>query len=132
MAKKDNKEVKTKQTNTEQTNTTETPKEPSELAKLFNNIGQWVGKNPLPAAGYGIGGLMNLGGLTDNSELGGQLIGAGLGAFAPDVIGIEADPQLRALLGLGGGAIGSLFDKLRADQKAKEEQRQMYSAYNRY
>lgn len=84
----------------------------------------WIGEHKLKTLGYGLGGTMNLAGLTDNDKFGGQIGGAALGAglgslgFLPG--GIGAVPAA-----MFGGAIGSLFDKLRA----KREQEAQYPQY---
>lgn len=86
----------------------------------------WFANNKGRALGYGMGGAMNIAGLTDNDKFGGQLLGgalgAGLGYFDVMPGGMGAVPA--ALL---GGSIGALFDKLRA----KREQNSQYNPYYR-
>lgn len=86
----------------------------------------WFANNKGRALGYGMGGAMNIAGLTDNDKFGGQLLGgalgAGLGYFDVMPGGMGTVPA--ALL---GGSIGALFDKLRA----KREQNSQYNQYYR-
>lgn len=84
----------------------------------------WAGAHPIQIAGYGIGGGMNLAGLTDNDKFGGQILGAGLGAGL-SAQGLGIAPWGAVPMAMAGGAIGSLFDKLRA----KREQEEQYPQY---
>ena len=73
-----------------------------------------------PLKTMGLVGLLggNLGGLTDGNGIGGQLLGGAGGALlASQINGVN--PYTAAMLTLGGGQLGSLFDKLR--QKKEEE-----------
>ena len=65
---------------------------------------------------------MNLSGLLDNNKFGGQLIGTLAGAVVPKVFHMGLSPLVAANVAMGGGALGSLFDILRA----KKEQEQKY------
>lgn len=78
--------------------------------------------HPLATASMlGLGG-MNLGGLTDNNKFGGQLAGALGGALISNQIGgFAQNPLWSAGLTMGGGALGSLFDKLRAKKEAERK-----------
>ena len=78
--------------------------------------------NPWQTAGLGAMGIANVAGLTDNDKVGGQLVGSLAGGVIPAVMG--ANPMTAIALGLGGGTLGSLFDKLRA--KKETEQQGMY------
>ena len=85
----------------------------------------YIGQHPFQTAGLAGLGLANLGGLTDNDQFGGQLIGAGLGGLASTMTG---NPMLKAAITMGGGTLGSLFDKLRAQ---KEQEEAMQAQYRR-
>jgi len=63
------------------------------------------------AAGLGLG-AMNIGGLTDNDYYGGQLAGLIAGGFGSKILGSQFSPMAM----MAGGALGSLFDKLRQKQ----------------
>ena len=88
------------------------------------NVIDFITANPLETGLYGITGAMNIGGLFDNNKIGGQLGGAALGTgigFLPQLLqAAPLDPKYKVLLGMGGGAIGSLFDKLRAEKEQQE------------
>lgn len=86
----------------------------------------YVGQHPFQTAGLAGLGLTNLGGLTDNDKFGGQLAGLGLGGLVAHNL-IE-NPMLKAAVAMGGGTLGSLFDKLRAK---KEQEDAMSSTYRR-
>lgn len=85
----------------------------------------YIGQHPFQTAGLAGLGLANLGGLTDNDQFGGQLVGAGLGGLASTMTG---NPMLKAAITMGGGTLGSLFDKLRAQ---KEQEEAMQAQYRR-
>lgn len=104
----------------------------STTAALAKN---WIGNHKLKSAGLGLTGAMNLGGLFDNEYLAGQgfgLVGGGLaGHFLPKLL--SKNPLTgsgMALATMAGGALGSLFDKLRA--KKAEEEAAMAAAYGQY
>jgi hypothetical protein len=113
------------------------PKDPIQTSvdgKLFtgSNAGTtgrllWenIKAHPFKSAGIGLGTAANVAGLFDNDKIGGQLVGGGLGALAgvkllPMLMGGPATIPNVTLAALGGGTLGSLFDKLRA-KKAEEE-----------
>lgn len=111
--------------------------DPMTLRQVFDKGWGWVKANPWAAAGTGLLGAANLGGLTDNDKLLGQGVGAALGAAAPAVLSkimgvpINVGTLGRVNLAMGGGALGSLFDTLRAKQEeeqamAQQQQRQYY------
>jgi hypothetical protein len=91
------------------------------LGQYFKDFLTPLKNNP----GLGLGligtGAMNIGGLFDNDKVGGQLVG-GLGGYAvgkhllPQILG-TVSPQAKVLATLGGGALGSLFDKLRQNKE---------------
>lgn len=85
-------------------------------------IGQAAKAHPLAAAGLGAMGIANIAGLTDDDKIGGQLVGGLGGGIAANLMG--ANPITALAVGLGGGTLGSLFDKLRA--KKELEQQAMY------
>ena len=78
--------------------------------------------NPWQSAGLGALGVANIAGLIDDDKIGGQLVGGLAGGVIPAVMG--ANPMTAIALGLGGGTLGSIFDKLRA--KKELEQQSMY------
>lgn len=78
--------------------------------------------HPFKTAGLVGLGASNIGGLMDNNKFGGQLGGLALGGLGSYLSG--ASPYTAAMLTMGGGALGSLFDKLRA--KKEQEQTQPY------
>lgn len=112
-------------------NTKETLK--PEAANLDNGVtlGQ-LGSLGLGAAkahplATGAGALttgMNLSGLMDNDKFGGQLGGAALGGLIAYNQGLT--PGYAYLATTAGGALGSLFDKLRAKREAEAKQAQIY------
>ena len=77
-------------------------------------------EHPFKTAGLIGLGAGNLGGLTDNNRFGGQLGGLALGGLGSYLMG--ANPYTAAMLTMGGGQLGALFDKLRS----KREQPQQY------
>ena len=79
--------------------------------------------HPFKAAGLVGSGLANIGGLTDNDKFGGQLAGLGLGGLGAHLLAAQ-NPYAAAMMTLGGGTLGSLFDKLRA--RKEQEQAQAY------
>lgn len=93
----------------------------SKLAPTLSNVGGYVKAHPWMSAGLGTAGAANIGGLFDNDKIGGQLVG-GLGGYAvgqyllPQLLG-TVSPQAKVLATLGGGALGSLFDKLRQNKE---------------
>ena len=101
------------------------------LKNFFNNntAGKWIKANPLPTAGLGLLGAGNIAGLFDNPNVGGQLLGAGLGTAGalgiPKLLGKAALPApLSAAIGMGGGALGALFDSAVAKQEAQQKEQQ--------
>lgn len=86
-----------------------------------NNLKNWIKSHPAQTAGYGLTGAMNIGGLFDNDKVLGQLGGAAGG------YGITQIPKVAtflnshgvnpAIVSMAGGALGSLFDELRAKKE---------------
>jgi hypothetical protein len=92
------------------------------LANTAGAIGANISANPLAAIGMGSLGAANIAGLVDNDKIGGQLVGTlGGGALAHF---LPVSPMAKLAVGMGGGMLGSLFDKLRA--KKELEQQSMY------
>jgi hypothetical protein len=83
-----------------------------------------IGRHPLRALGTTIGVGSNIAGIFDNKKFLGQGVGLGLGAAAgyilPKFTGLGPYGALN--LTLAGGALGSLFDKLRAKREQEKEQ----------
>lgn len=78
----------------------------------------YAGAHPMKtAAGVGLG-LANISGLMDNDYWGGQALGALAGGLGSRYIGKSFSPMLT----MAGGAVGSLFDKLREKQKSANQQ----------
>lgn len=86
--------------------------------------------HPFKTAGIGLGGLMNVSGLFDNDKIIGQAAGLGAGGLAAKYLlpkfGVGGIAN-GALAVMGGGTLGSLFDKLMA--KKAEEEAAMQAAY---
>lgn len=83
--------------------------------------------HPFKTAGAVGLGLGNIGGLVDNKKFGGQLGGLALGGLGAKMLA-SGNPYAAAMLTLGGGELGALFDKLRA----KKEQEQALPQYQSY
>lgn len=91
-------------------------------------------KHPFKTAGLVGLGAGNIGGLMDNDKFGGQLGGLALGGLGASMLA-KSNPYLAAMLTLGGGTLGSLFDKLRAQkeqEQAQMQQMQQSQSYRRY
>lgn len=75
-------------------------------------LGAYAKAHPFKtAAGVGLG-AMNVGGLTDNDYYGGQIAGLLAGGLGSKFLGGGFSP----IATMAGGALGSLFDKLRQKQ----------------
>lgn len=81
--------------------------------------------HPFKAAGLLGLGAGNIGGLTDNDKFGGQLGGLALGGLGAATFA-SGNPYLQAMLTMGGGQLGALFDKLRARKEQEQAQIQQY------
>ena len=93
-------------------------------------MGQAIKAHPFKAAGLGVLGAANVAGLMDDDKVGGQLVGGLGGAALPMLmtkIGMAAPtPVGKLAMVMGGGALGSLFDKLRAKKEQEAEASQQY------
>lgn len=102
------------------------------LAELFKQGQGWVKANPKAALGTGLLGGANVAGLLDNDKLLGQGVGAVAGYALPAIASLIAkrpvtvSPLMRANLAMGGGALGSLFDNLRAKKEQEQAMMQQY------
>ena len=89
-----------------------------------------VKAHPVKSAAIGGLGLTNLAGLFDNNKIAGQLIGAGAGTALPfllnSVAGTKFGVPAKVMSGLGGGALGSLFDMLMAKKEQEQQMAQQY------
>lgn len=75
--------------------------------------------HPWASAGLGALGAANVAGIMDDDKIGGQLIGGiGGGLLAAAA---KANPMTATAVGLGGGMLGSLFDKLRAKKELEQQ-----------
>ena len=77
-------------------------------------------EHPFKTAGLVGLGAGNVGGLMDNNKFGGQLGGLALGGLGSYLMG--ANPYTAAMVTMGGGALGALFDKLRAKREQQNQQ----------
>ena len=77
-------------------------------------------QHPFKTAGLVGLGAGNIGGLTDNNKFGGQLGGLALGGLGSYLAGVN--PYTAAMLTMGGGELGALFDKLRAKREQEQSQ----------
>lgn len=93
--------------------------------------GNWMADHKLKTAGLLGAGAANVAGLFDNPNVIGQLAGLG-GGFAagkmliPKLTKNPLTGSGMALATMGGGALGSLFDKLMANKDAQKYQEQYY------
>lgn len=69
----------------------------------------------------------NVAGLFDNSHVIGQLLGTVGGALLGSKIGVS--PVTLANIAMGGGNVGSLFDKLKQKKDDEQKAQQMYAQY---
>ena len=77
--------------------------------------------HPFKTAGLVGLGAGNIGGLTDNDKFGGQLAGLGLGGLGAYALA-SGNPYMAAMMTMGGGELGALFDKLRAKKEQEQAQ----------
>ena len=94
------------------------------LKNTLGAVGANVKAHPYLSAGIGALGAANIAGLVDDNKIGGQLVGGLAGGIIPAMLGVS--PMTSIALGLGGGTLGSLFDKLRAKKEAEQQQASMY------
>lgn len=71
----------------------------------------------------------NIGGLTDGNGVGGQLLGAAGGGLLASQM--ATNPYMAAMMTLGGGQLGSLFDKLRQQKEQETQLAQQQAQYRR-
>jgi hypothetical protein len=81
--------------------------------------------HPFKTAGLIGLGAGNIGGLMDNNKFGGQLGGLALGGLGAATLA-SGNPYLQAMLTMGGGQLGALFDKLRARKEQEQAQVPQY------
>jgi hypothetical protein len=90
-----------------------------------------VKAHPVKSTAIGLLGAGNVAGLLDNSKIFGQLAGAGAGVGIPFAVNAIAKKPIfgvpgKVMFGLGGGALGSLFDVLMAKKEEQEMLNQQY------
>ena len=94
------------------------------------DLKNWIKAHPVQSAGYGLTGAMNIGGLFDNDKFLGQLGGAAAGYGISQIPAVstflDSHGITPATITMTSGALGSLFDKLRAK---KEEEYNQYKTY---
>jgi hypothetical protein len=90
-------------------------------------IGKSIQAHPLAAAGMGALGVANIAGLTDDDKIGGQLVGGLGGGILASTLNVN--PVAKLAIGMGGGALGSLFDKLRAKKEAEQQATYQQQSY---
>lgn len=107
-----------------------TGKPVSDLKFGLSALGQNIKQHPWASAGLGIGAAANIAGLVDNDKIGGQLIGGAAGAAIPALLMkgglMKSNPLLGLGISLGGGALGSLYDMLRAKKEEEQAAAQQY------
>ena len=88
----------------------------------FGSLALGAAKNhPFKTAGLIGSAAGNIGGLTDNDKFGGQLAGLGLGGLGAYALA-SGNPYMAAMMTMGGGNLGALFDKLRARKEMEQAQ----------
>lgn len=93
--------------------------------------GNWMADHKLKTAGLGLLGAGNIAGLFDNPNVIGQLAGLG-GGFAagkmliPKITKNPLTGSGMAIATMGGGFLGSIFDKLMAAKDTRQYQEQYY------
>ena len=102
------------------------------LANTANLVGANIQAHPFKAAGLGLGAAANVAGLFDNDKIGGQLVGTGAGIALPALLSklgamTSVTPMGRIGWALGGGALGSLYDKLMAKKEEEQAMAQQYA-----
>ena len=95
------------------------------MSAILPVLGNQIVSNPVTTAGLALGTGANIAGLLDNKYVGGQLAGGGLGALSAYLIpklfnGTKAAPIAMIAGSLGGGALGSVFDKLREQKNSQQ------------
>jgi hypothetical protein len=102
------------------------------LGATASLAGNWIADHKLKSAGLRLLGAGNVAGLFDNPNIIGQLVGLGGGLAAGKLLpgALKMKPFTNsgvALATMGGGFLGSLFDKLMAAKA--EEEAAMQAAY---
>ena len=101
------------------------------LGATASLAGNWMADHKLKTAGLGALGIGNIAGLFDNPNIIGQLAGLG-GGFAagklliPKITKNPLTGSGMAIATMGGGFLGSLFDKLMAAKKQEEQYQNQY------
>lgn len=95
------------------------------MSSILPVLGNEMVSHPVTTAGLALGTGANIAGLLDNKYVGGQLAGGGLGALGAYLIpqlfkGTKAAPMAMVASALGGGTLGSLFDKLREQKDSQQ------------
>ena len=87
------------------------------MSAILPVLGNQITSHPFATAGLTLGTGANIAGLVDNKYIGGQLAGGGLGVLGayliPQLLKTTPAPMAIVASALGGGTLGSLFDKLR-------------------
>ena len=87
------------------------------MSAILPVLGNQIASHPFATTGLTLGTGANIAGLVDNKYIGGQLAGGGLGALGayliPQLLKTTPAPMAIVASALGGGTLGSLFDKLR-------------------
>ena len=94
------------------------------MSAILPVLGNQIASHPFATAGLTLGTGANIAGLVDNKYIGGQLAGGGLGALSayliPQLLKTTPAPMAIVASALGGGTLGSLFDKLREQIDSKQ------------
>ena len=87
------------------------------MSAILPVLGNQIASHPFATTGLTLGTGANIAGSVDNKYIGGQLAGGGLGALGayliPQLLNTTPAPMAIVASALGGGTLGSLFDKLR-------------------
>lgn len=97
------------------------------LKNTLGMAGSAIKAHPWASAGMGALGAANVAGLVDDDKIAGQLVGGlGSGVIA-NLAGVS--PMASLAIGLGGGTLGSLFDKLRAKKELEQQSMHQQQEY---
>lgn len=97
------------------------------LKNTMGLLGANIKAHPLMSAGLGALGAANIAGLTDDDKIAGQLLGSGAGFLASNLV---AHPAAKAAIMMGGGTLGSLFDKLMSKKDQEAQAAMQYGSPN--
>lgn len=100
----------------------------SPLGHTATGAWNYAKANPGAVLGTAATTAGSLAGLFDNDKIGGQLVATGLGAAVPKLLGMKLNPLMAYNVAAGAGALGSLFDTLRAK---KADERAAMQSYGR-